>query len=169
MAVDAFLKVVDAQGNTIDGESFDEFHAKQIEVLTWTFGGTSPSTPGGGGGGRGAGKVSLHEFTITKNIDKASPAFFKALVSGSHYKEAILSVRRRQADTQDFLKYTLSTVQVTSFNAVGHGEDSEPREVDSVAFAFQKVAIFYKPQIPTGALAPTDTTAPADWTVVSWD
>ena len=53
--VDYFLKI-----DGIDGESTDNKHKNEIDVLSWSWGETQSGTMAGGGGG-GAGKVAMQE------------------------------------------------------------------------------------------------------------
>ena len=59
MAVDMFIKI-----DTIDGESLDDTHAKEIDVLSWSWGATQSGTTHMGGGS-GSGKVSARSERCT--------------------------------------------------------------------------------------------------------
>ena len=64
---DIFAKLGD-----IKGESLDNKHKDEVEILSWSWGlSQSASTSPGGGGG--AGKLSFNDFNFTHRIDKASP------------------------------------------------------------------------------------------------
>ena len=52
MAFDAFLKI-----DGIDGESTDKTHPGEIEISSFSWGVSNPSSVGGRGGGGGAGKA----------------------------------------------------------------------------------------------------------------
>ena len=67
MAVDMFMKI-----DTIDGESKDKKHTKEIDVLSWSWG-LSNSGSAHTGGGAGAGKVNGQDLSFTKYVDSASP------------------------------------------------------------------------------------------------
>jgi type VI secretion system secreted protein Hcp len=163
MAYDAFLKF---EGPPVPGESTAVGHEGEIDIVSWSFGETRATAAGGGGGGRAAGRVSMTDFHFTKRVDKASPALFLACASGTHYKTATLTVRNGvEGEGQDFLKYRLSTILVTSFSLDGHGEGSQERELDSFSLAFQKILISYTPTTPTGAAAPVG----GDEVDVTWD
>lgn len=78
MADDYFLRIPG-----IEGESTDEKHKGEIEVLSWTWGETNPSSavPGGGGGG-GAGRVQMQDLQFTTRVSKAGPKLFLACAAG---------------------------------------------------------------------------------------
>jgi len=68
-------------------------------IFGFSLGASNPTTIGSATGGAGAGKVKFKEFTIKKTIDKASPAFFRACATGSHYAKVTITVRKSGGDT----------------------------------------------------------------------
>lgn len=151
MAFDLFIKIDD-----IKGESTDAKHKDEIEVLSFSWGESHPSTVASGGA---AGKVQIHPFQFTKKVDKASPALFLACASGKHYKQAVLSlVRAGGSQRQDFMVWKLSDVLVSAYQISGaSGEDSP---VDQVELSFAKIEVLYQPFNPDGSLA---TVVKAGW------
>jgi type VI secretion system secreted protein Hcp len=145
---DAFLKI-----DGIDGESADSKHKGEIELLSFSWGETQSGTFAHGGGG-GAGKVAMQDIHFVSKVNKASPKLFLSCASGEHIKKATLTCRKAGKDQQEFLKYTLSDVLVSSYQIGGssHG-DSIP--VDQVSLNFAKIEIEYKEQLATGALGGT--------------
>src|SRR6476646_9980820 len=88
VASDIFAKLGD-----IKGESLDDKHKDEIEVLSWSWGVTNDGAMRGGSGG-GEGKASFHDLSFTHSIDKASPALLKACATGVHMKEATITHRK---------------------------------------------------------------------------
>jgi len=78
MASDIFAKIGD-----IKGESLDDKHKGEIEVLSYSWGVSNSGTIGGGGGGGGAGKATFQDLSFTHGIDKASPLLLKACATAS--------------------------------------------------------------------------------------
>ena len=76
--VDYFLKITN-----VKGESTDEKHKGEIELESWSFGGTNAASFSSGGGG-GAGKVALQDFHFVKKTDTASVKLFVAMATGEH-------------------------------------------------------------------------------------
>src|SRR5260370_12004162 len=67
MAADIFAKIGD-----IKGESLDDKHKDEVEVLSYSWGVTNAAhIPTGGGGG--AGKPTFQDLSIVHKIDKTSP------------------------------------------------------------------------------------------------
>jgi type VI secretion system secreted protein Hcp len=145
-AVDYFLKI-----DGVDGESTDDKHKGEIELESFSFGGSNNASFSSGGGGGGSGKVSLQDFHFVKKIDKSSPKLFVALCTGEHLKTITLTCRKAGKDQQEFLKIVLSDSMVTSYQDGGSsGSDLIP--VDQVSVAFAKIELKYKEQKPDGSL-----------------
>ena len=86
MATDMYLKI-----DGVEGETLRDKHAGEVEVLSWSFGGSNSSSVGAGGGG-GAGRATLQDLSITKWVDSSSPGLFQAMCSGQHYDKGTLSI-----------------------------------------------------------------------------
>src|SRR5260370_38577759 len=97
-AVDYFLKL-----DGIPGESTDSKHKNEIDIESWSWGQANSGSHAYGGGG-GAGKVSMHDFSFTMRINKASPKLFLACATGQHIKGAILTCRKAAKEQQETLK-----------------------------------------------------------------
>jgi len=146
MAVDYFLKF---EGPAIDGESTDDKHKNEIDVLSWSWGESQQGTRGAGGGG-GAGKVSMQDAHFTKASDKATPKLMLACADGQHIKKATLTCRKAGGEQQEFLIITLSDVLVSGYQISGSRGDVVPMEQVSLNYA--KIELSYKPQKADGSL-----------------
>jgi len=143
MAVDMFIKIGD-----IKGESTDDKHKGEVDVLSWSWGATQSGTSGIGGGG-GAGKVALQDLTITKYIDKASPTLLKMCCDGTHIKDVILTVRKAGGTALEYLKLSCHDALVTSITTGGSG--GQDRLTENITFNFAKIKMEYTPQTAKGA------------------
>ena len=144
MAADIFLKIGD-----IKGESTDDKHKEEIDILAWSWGVSQSGSMHTGGGG-GLGKASFADLSFTHHVDKASPVLLKACAVLDHMKEAQLTVRKAGKTPQEFLLIKMSDVIVTSVTPTGNGGDGGI--VENVALQFSKVDLEYKPQKPDGSL-----------------
>ena len=143
MASDIFAKIGD-----IKGESLDDKHKDEIEVLSWSWGVSNAGEMRGGSGG-GEGKASFHDLSFTHNIDKASPVLLQACATGVHLKEATITHRKAGKGQQEFLIVKMSDVIITG---VAHGDTSDGGHAENVTLTFAKVDFEYKPQKPDGSL-----------------
>jgi type VI secretion system secreted protein Hcp len=140
---DYFLKI-----DGISGESLDDKHKNEIELVSFSWGTSRDTGHEGAGAGAGAGRARFQDFHFTMRVNKASPQLFLATVSGKHIKEASLSVRRASKAQLEYLKIKLTDVLVTSFEEAGGGDVPE----EMVGLAFGRIELEYKPQQATGAL-----------------
>ncbi len=152
MAVDMFLKL-----DGIEGESKDAKHKGELDIESFSFGASNAGSTSGGTGA-GAGKVSMLDFSFATQVNKASPKLFLACASGQHIKTALLTVRKAGGQQQDFLKITLSDVQVTGYHQGAAEAADTPR--DQVTLNFSKIHVSYSGQRPDGS---PDTPVTAGW------
>jgi type VI secretion system secreted protein Hcp len=143
MASDIFAKIGD-----IKGESLDDKHKDEIEILSWSWG-VSNSSQIAAGSGAGQGKASFHELSFAHSIDKASPRLLQACATGVHIKEATITHRKADKGQQDYLIITMNDVLVTG---VSQGESDGGGGVESVSLVFGKVDLQYLPQKADGSL-----------------
>jgi type VI secretion system secreted protein Hcp len=133
----------------IKGESVDAKHKDEIDVLSWSWGvSQSGSMPHGGGGG--SGKATFADFVFSHHIDKASPLLMKACATGQHIVDATITQRRAGTAQLEFLLITMTDVLVVSVSNGGSVEGEATTE--TVALAFAKVDVEYKPQKADGSL-----------------
>ena len=145
MAVDMFLKLDD-----VKGESRDDKHKDEIDVLAWSWGMHQSGTTHLGGGG-GAGKVAVQDISITKYVDKASPNLMMACCNGKHYKEALLTVRKAGENPLEYIKLAMKEVIVANVSTGGSG--GEDRLTENVTLNFAEYKIDYQGQGPDGKAA----------------
>ena len=154
MAVDAFIKFINGNGTTIDGESSDAKHKNEIEILSYSFGIENSSGHATGGGG-GAGKATFHDFHFVSHLQKSSPVLFLKCATGEHIKQGIISVRKSGGGQPDYLKITLSDVIVSSFDQSVAADDHDDFPMEEISLVFQGVRIEYTSQNQKGAVGDT--------------
>ena len=133
MAVDMFLKV-----DSVDGESTDDKHPGEIEVLSYSWGvSQQKSGSASSHGSHTAGRADFNDFSIVKAIDKASPKLMLACADGTHLKSIRLELCRAGGDKQPYMEYKFTDVIVTSFRPGGNGH-GEALPLEEVSFAFGK-------------------------------
>jgi type VI secretion system secreted protein Hcp len=142
MAVDMFLKL-----DGIKGESKDSKHKDEIHIESFSWGMSQTGTHGVGGGG-GAGKVSVHDISITKNVDKSSTAMMLACCNGKHIKDGLITVRKAGEKPLEYLKLTLTDILVSGIQHAGHGSELLS---ENVTLNFSKFKLEYQEQKPDGS------------------
>jgi type VI secretion system secreted protein Hcp len=143
MALDIFLKIGD-----LKGESVDDKHKDEIQVLAWSWGMSQSGTTHVGPGG-GSGKANFQDLSITHYIDKVSPNLMLACANGKHFSEALLTVRKAGEKPLEYLKITMTDLIVTSISTGGSG--GEDRLTENVSLNFAKFKVEYTPQKKDGS------------------
>jgi type VI secretion system secreted protein Hcp len=143
MALDIFIKI-----GELKGESVDDKHKDEVQVLAWSWG-MSQSGTTHSGSGAGAGKVAVQDLSFTHYIDKASPNLMLACADGKHFSEALLTVRKAGEKPLEFLKITMTDLIVTSVTTGGSG--GEDRLTENVSLNFAKFKVEYTPQKKDGS------------------
>jgi type VI secretion system secreted protein Hcp len=123
----AYLKIGD-----IKGESTDEKHKGEIEVLSWSWGESAPragltavvARPAAGPG----------RLTITKPVDSSSPELARAAASGRKFERMTVTLPPSRAGGK-YLTVTLRDVVISSVQQSGSGDTP----TESVAFAYGRV------------------------------
>ena len=142
MAGVMFLKL-----DGIKGESKDHKHKDEIHIESFSWGMNQTGAHGVGGGG-GAGKVSVHDISITKFVDKASCDLMLACCNGKHIKEALITVRKAGEKPLEYLKIKLTDILVSGVQQAGHGGDML---TENVSLNFSKFNVEYQEQDEKGA------------------
>ena len=76
-----------------------------IDLRSYLFNAHNP--PGG--------RATFGEFTFSTSVSKASPWLMLSVANGAHLNSAVLSVRRTSGQQVEFVRYTLSNLQITSY------------------------------------------------------
>lgn len=157
MAYDAFLKI---EGPEVKGESTDKGHEGSIEIFSFSWGASNPSTIGSHTTGSGGGKVTISDFTVVKRSDRASAALFKQCCAGTHFATAKITLRKSGGEKLEYLIYEFEEVFVDNMQWSGSaGGDDSPME--TVSFTFGKVKATYTGQNQDGT--------PAAQVIYGWD
>lgn len=156
-AVDMFIKI---QG--IDGESEDDAHRDEIDVLSWSMSAThstkglqSSSSSAHQGTGGGAGKVSVQDLNFTHFVDKSSANIYLHCTDGTHIPDAILTVRKAGMVPVEYVKIILTDVIVSSVQINAPASVGEDRLTENVTLNFGKMETVYMPQRDDGSSGET--------------
>jgi type VI secretion system secreted protein Hcp len=115
MAIDAFLNI-----DGIQGDSTDDKHKGWIEVLSFSWGATNPSsaTASSSGGGTTE-RVTLDDLVVMKHIDKSSPKIHEAVSKGTHFATVTLQLHRAGGDKIQYYEVKMEQVIISSAVAQG--------------------------------------------------
>jgi len=154
MAVDAFLLL-----ENIKGESKDEKHSEEIEILSFSWGmsqsGTTHSGPGGG-----AGKVNVNDLSLVKYLDKSSPILSQFCATGEHIASGTFTTRKAGKDAVEYYKLEMKEIIVSSVQKGGSAESD--RFSESISLNFAEFTETYTPQKDDGS---PDTEVPFHYNI----
>ncbi|MCK9351620.1 MAG: type VI secretion system tube protein Hcp [Candidatus Paceibacterota bacterium] len=106
-----------------------------IEIESWSWGASNPSSVGSGG--MGSGKVSMQDFHFMRTSDNSSLHVLQAAAKGTHFPKATLRIVKPDGSAT---KITLSDLIVSSYGASsGNGSPTE-----SFTLNFQKIEWTYE-------------------------
>lgn len=94
------------------------------------------STSGAGG----AGKVKFDRLTLKKYSDKATTGFFKAMIEGTHFTDAVIELRR---NGQTYLRFDFKMCIIAEVETSQSGEDEAE---DSIVCDYGALKITYYTQ-----------------------
>ena len=151
-ATDIFAKIGD-----IKGESIDDKHPGEIEVLAWSWGVNGPIA----GDKKNPGVPACGEpLSIEKLVDKASPLLVTGTSLNQTFPTAKLTVRKAGKELIEFLVINLAGVTVKTL--VNGGPDAAGAMKERVTLAYTSATFNYTPQKADGSAGDTVTgTAPA--------
>lgn len=137
---DAYLKI-----DGVPGESSMTGFEDQIEVLSYNHGIVQPSAGSrSSAGGATTGRSEHHDFTITKEIDKASPLLYVKCSDGSHIENVVLTLCRAGGTTPvPFMEFKLSECVVSNVAPSG---SKEGLPIETVSFNYGKIEWTYTAQ-----------------------
>ena len=154
---DMFLMVKGAKHGLIKGESQDDQHKGEIDVVSWSWGMQAKTSLGGG---TATGKASVRELTVVKRIDSASTALMSALRTNEPIQKAVLTLRKAGKSQLEYMKITIEQGRVISLTIEGGDGSGGADVVERVSFSFNKIEVEYVPQnkdgLPQGSMTFAD-------------
>lgn len=151
-----YLKIGD-----IKGESTDDKHKGEIEVLSWSWGEAATRRDVAAGSGMASGKRQHKPLVITKPVDKASPKLQEAIASGKPIPRVELLLPKEGGAAGEYVKYQLKNVYISSIQ-VGRAtaRDHVPTETFSLNYEEIKTTTVKRPV--AAATPPERARAPQD-------
>jgi type VI secretion system secreted protein Hcp len=138
-AIEMFIKVGDIVGDVQDSR-----HPGESAVASWSWGMQSVIDPLSG-----VGKLNAEALTLTKSVDRASPALMRACASGEHFPRAVLTLRKAGQTTVEFYRIVLEDVLVS--NVANNGSTGSETLMESLSLSFGRVGVEYFMVTASGA------------------
>ena len=153
MATSCYLKA-----DPLKGESTDIDHEEWIEVESWSFGVTQPTSGPSGTGGRSAARADFQSLCITKAVDKSSVDLNLHCAKGDHIEKMILEVCQETGEKVNYWKMEFENAMVQSVSISGGGS---MRPAESVCFVYDKCIWTYVAVNDDGSAG--DKIGPKNW------
>ncbi len=149
---DAYLKI-----SSIPGESTAANFKDWIEVLSFAHHVSQPAAASvSTAGGASVGRCEHGDFTINKELDKASPLLAQQCSEGKHIPEVTLVLCRSTEGGQvQYMEYKLTETIISSVAVSGQ---SQGLPVETVAFNYGKIEWKYTIQKRAGGGGGGNTT-----------
>jgi type VI secretion system secreted protein Hcp len=168
MAIDAFLRFTDVGNATaVEGETQDKTFSQKpaaFELQKWSFGASSTSTISSATMGAGSGKAEFDAFTVTKNVDRATPYLFLTSCLGGHYPGVSLMLRKSGGSTTDagtvYVQWDFKMVFIEKMTW-SSGDDAP---TEDITFRYGAMRFTYKVQDSKGQL--TGKTVESSWSQI---
>ena len=141
-ASDMFLKL-----SGIKGESVDDKHKGEIDVLSWSWGmstGTARVKKGT------IAPKCIQDLQLMKLVDTSTPQLIMSGVMGQPIKEGTLTMRKAGKEQQEYLVIKMTDILVSSYQT--GGSDGNDMLVDSLVLSFSSIQGEYRPQRADGTL-----------------
>jgi type VI secretion system secreted protein Hcp len=139
---DSFLKI-----DGITGESTDDKHKDWIEVLSFSHGISQPtSATASSAGGATSARCDHADFTIAKQLDKASPKIYEHCSSGQHIKSVVVEMCRAGGDKVKYMEYKMGDVIISSVRPGGSAKGADAVPSEEVSFNYGKINWTYTQQ-----------------------
>jgi len=141
---DMFLMVKGAKHGLIKGESQDDSHKGEIDVISWSWGMQAKANIGGG---TATGKATINDLRIVKRVDSASTALMLALRTNEEITKAVLTLRKAGKGQLEYFKITIEQGRVTALIVdTVDSPTGAPDILERVSFSFNKIEVEYVPQ-----------------------
>jgi type VI secretion system secreted protein Hcp len=156
-ASDMFLMVKGAKHGLIKGESQDDQHKGEIDVVSWSWGMQAKANLGGG---TATGKATINDLRIVKRVDSASTPLMLALRTNEPIQKAVLTLRKAGTGKVEYLKITIEQGRVISLTIDAADTSGSAALLERVSFSFNKIEVEYVPQgkdgLPQGGMTFAD-------------
>lgn len=136
---DAFLKI-----EGVPGESSDDKHKDWIEILSFHWGVSQPTTGAKrSAGGASSSRSDHQDFSIVKAMDKASPKLALFCSNGNHVPAVQIELCRATGDKQKYMEYKMTDVIVSAVRPGGSSQGGEQLPLEEVSFNYGKIDLTY--------------------------
>jgi type VI secretion system secreted protein Hcp len=129
------------QAEPIKSDCADDAHADWMEISSFSFGVSQPTSSPGGTVGNQA-RADFHVFSVSKPVCPASVDLFQHCAKGTEIAKMVLEVCQASDKKICYWKFEFEHVTVQSVGIGGGGSD---RPMENVTFSYNLVKYTYTP------------------------
>jgi len=135
-----FVTVTGRRQGVFDEDATSAPQPGKIPVLTFTYGVQTPRDPGTG---QPTGKRRHQPVMITVEGGPSSVQFYQAIYTNEALPSVLFEFVNEGADGKPGLDHSvkLTNAAIDSIGQSAHAENTEPREIQTIAFSFQSIEI----------------------------
>lgn len=140
---DNFLKLGECPG-----ESQDDKHKGEIELISVSLGAVQPGSSAIGGG-QGTTKVNFQDVACVSYVGKHTPKLMQHCANGKPIGDGVLTIRKAGGDQLEYMVFKMKNVLVSSWTVVQGGDELA---TENFSLNFDKVHLTVKEQDETGGV-----------------
>jgi len=131
-------------GDDAKGESLDDNHKDQIQIISLSHGVTQPQSSSRMIGGGTVNQAEFGDYVITKYADKATPKLLELASNGKHVAKVTIEILKPiGGKATKYLVHELKNVVVTGYQTNADGGGSENYPIETVTLSFDHLAVTY--------------------------
>jgi|RhiMethySRZTD1v2_1073278.scaffolds.fasta_scaffold86710_2 type VI secretion system secreted protein Hcp len=128
----------------IQGESTDPTHQGEIVLLSYSQSFTNA-------GGRGPVPTNCGAVTVTKSVDRSSPALIGAVLRGTQIPSGVITFRTEGTSRFEFYTVVLTDVLINAISQTDASPADPTTILEQISINAREIRFEYRPQLPTGA------------------
>jgi type VI secretion system secreted protein Hcp len=128
----------------IQGDSTDPTHQGEIVLISYSQSFTNP-------GGRGPVPTDCGAVTVTKSVDRSSPALIGVVLRGTHIPSGVITFRTEGTSRFEFYKVILTDLLINAISQTDASPTDPTTIVEQISLNAREIRFEYTPQLPTGA------------------
>ncbi len=135
----------------IQGESTDRDHVNEIVLLSYSQSFTNPVASGGARAGAATSQPNCGAITVTKLVDRSSPALIGGVLSGLQISTGVITFRKAGEQPLDYYKVTLTDVVIHSISQTDASATDPTTILEQISMSAVRFKFEYTPQKADGS------------------
>jgi type VI secretion system secreted protein Hcp len=131
-------------GDDAKGESLDDGHKDQIQILSLSHNVVQPKSTSRMVGGGTVDQAEFGDYVIRKYADKATPKLLELASNGKHVAKVTIEIMKPVGgNATKYLVHELKNVVVHAYQTDADGGGTENYPIETITLGFDHVAVTY--------------------------